>query len=169
MRLFVGLQPSPEFREALTRVQDRLRTVGATGRYLDPSNLHMTLAFIGEWPDDVTELLPTVKKPFPITLSHIGIFDEADVLWVGVKPSDALNSLAKRVRHDLADAGVPFDRKAFNPHITLMRKPSIPAQTMLADIEIPSATMMVDDVCLYRSDRGKNGMTYTVIGSSQKA
>jgi len=167
MRLFVGLQPTPEFREALTQIQGRLRAAGVAGRYLDPSNLHMTLAFIGEWPDDVTELLPTVENPFPITLSYIGIFDEADVLWAGVESSKTLNNLAKRVRHDLADAGVPFDRKAFNPHITLMRKPSIPSRVMLADIEIPSATMMVDDVCLYRSDRSKSGMMYSVIGCSR--
>lgn len=80
MRMFVGLQPSQEFREALALVQDRLRASSVTGRYLDPSNLHMTLAFIGEWPENVSELLPVVDKPFPITLSHIGIFEEADVL-----------------------------------------------------------------------------------------
>lgn len=47
MRLFIGLQPSQQFREALSLVQDSLRANGVTGRYLDPSNLHMTLAFIG--------------------------------------------------------------------------------------------------------------------------
>lgn len=166
MRLFVGLQPSQEFREALSLVQDSLRANGVTGRYLNPSNLHMTLAFIGEWPEDVTELLPVVEKPFTITLSHIGVFEEADVLWAGVQPSAELNNLARRVRHILADEGVPFDRKAFNPHITLIRKPSIPRQTVLSDIEIPAVTMTVNDVCLYRSDRGKSGMVYTVIGSS---
>jgi len=167
MRLFVGLQPSQEFREALSMVQDRLYANGVTGRYLDPSNLHMTLAFIGEWPEDVTELLPVIEKPFTITLSHIGVFEEADVLWAGVQPTAELNNLAKRVRHILADEGVPFDRKAFNPHITLMRKPSIPSQTVLSDIKIPAVPMTVHEVCLYRSDRGKSGMVYTVIGSSR--
>lgn len=107
-----------------------------------------------------------VEKPFTIILSHIGVFEEANVLWAGVQPSAELSNLAKRVRHILADEGVPFDRKAFNPHITLMRKPSIPNQTVLSDIEIHAATMTVDEVCLYRSDRGKSGMVYTVIGSS---
>lgn len=165
MRMFVGLQPSQEFREALALVQDRLRASSVTGRYLDPSNLHMTLAFIGEWPENVSELLPVVDKPFPITLSHIGIFEEADVLWAGVQPSEELRNLAKRVRHILADEGIPFDRKIFNPHITLMRKPSIPGNIVLSDIEIPAATMLIDKVCLYRSDRVKNGMVYSIIGS----
>ena len=167
MRMFVGIQPSWEFRESLTLIQDRLRENCVTGRYLDPSNLHMTLAFIGEWPENVSELLPGVEKPFPITLSHIGIFEEADVLWAGVQPSEELHNLARRVRHSLADEGIPFDRKSFNPHITLMRKPSIPGNMILSDIRIPAATMMVDEVCLYRSDRGKNGMVYTVIGQGR--
>lgn len=164
MRLFVGLQPSSDFRVALSEVQERLRSAGVTGRYLEPSNLHLTLAFIGEWPEDVTDVLPSVEKPFPITLSHLGIFPEADVLWAGVAPSEPLSNLAKRVRHALADAEIPFDRKTFNPHITLGRKPRIPENTALSDIGISPTTMFVSEVCLYRSDRSKNGMIYTVIG-----
>ena len=63
MRLFVGIRPSEAFRSALALLEDRLRAAGVTGRYLDASNLHMTLAFIGEWPEDpedVTAVLPEV-------------------------------------------------------------------------------------------------------------
>ena len=166
MRLFVGIRPPDEFRAALALLQDRLRAAGVTGRYLDPSDLHMTLAFIGEWPEDVTEVLPAVDKPFSLSLSCLGFFPEAKVLWAGVEKSDALARLAGRVRHSLAEAGIPFDPKRFNPHITLARKPSVPAGVIVSDIAIPSAAMKVEEVCLYRSDRGKNGMAYTVIGSS---
>ena len=168
MRLFVGLRPSDEFRSALSLLQDRLRAAGVTGQYLDSSNLHMTLAFIGEWPeeaDEVTEVLPEVEEPFVVTLSHIGFFPEAKVLWAGVEKSYELERLAGRVRHVLSDSGIPFDPKRFNPHITLARKPSVPAGVIVSEIEIPRAVMTVEEVCLYRSDRGKNGMVYTVIGS----
>lgn len=166
MRLFVGLKPPEGFRSALSVLQDRLRASGVTGRYLDPSNLHLTLAFIGEWPEDVTEALPAVGEPFSLTLSHIGFFPEAKVMWAGVEKSAALEHLAARVRHSLAEAGIPFDPKRFNPHITLVRKPSVPAGVIVSAIEVPPAEMEVEEVCLYRSDRGKNGMVYTVIGSS---
>lgn len=168
MRLFVGLRPTDEFRSALSLLQDRLRAAGVTGQYLDPSNLHMTLAFIGEWPEEVTEVLPEVEEPFSLVLSHIGFFPEAKVLWAGVEKSVALERLAGRVRHGLADSGIPFDPKRFNPHITLARKPSVPAGVVVSEIEIPRAEMTVEEVCLYRSDRGKNGMVYTVIGSSME-
>ena len=166
MRLFVGLRPSEAFRSALAEAQDRLRAASVAGRYLDPVYLHMTLAFVGEWSGEITPILPAVTEPFPVVLSHLGLFPEAKVLWAGVRPSPALNRLTESVRKTLAENGVPFDRKAFNPHITLVRKPSLPAGLVLPEMEIPSASMVVNEVCLYQSVHGENGMEYTVIGST---
>ena len=164
MRLFVGLEPTPDFRAALSEVQSRLRVAGVDGRYLSPSNLHMTLAFIGEWPEKVTETLPGVTEPFSITLSHLGVFTGAKVLWAGIKPSQELNDLAARVRMRLDAVGIPYDRQSFNPHITLIRKPFLPDEQLLTDIQIPSTSMIVKEVCLYQSTHEADGMKYTVIG-----
>ena len=168
MRIFVALQPTLMFQDTLASLQDQLRAAGVTGRYLTPSNLHMTLAFIGMWPEDIAGLLPSVQNPFPVTLSHLGIFPAAKVLWAGVEPSKALNSLACQVRQALTEAEIPFDRQDFNPHITLVRKPTIPDNLNLSEIHVPQATMIVEDVCLYRSDHGEQGMEYTVIGRSKQ-
>ena len=82
MRLFAGIRPTGEFRTALSLLQERLLSAGVTGRYYDPADLHMTLAFIGEWPDDVTPVLPPVETPFSITLSRPGLFPEAKVYFL---------------------------------------------------------------------------------------
>ena len=166
MRLFIALEPTREFREALAALQERIMYAGITARYYTPSNLHMTLAFIGQWPEDVSELLPRVAVPFSIALSHVGIFPEADVLYAGVKPSKELDALAGQVRRRLAEAGIPFDVKPFYPHITLARKPKLPERVDLDEITVPPAVMTVRDVCLYKSEHGENGMEYTVIGRS---
>ena len=166
MRIFAAVRPSDEFRVALSVLQDNLRTAGITGRYLDPSNLHMTLAFIGNWPENISNLLPEVTEPFPVTLSHPGIFPEARVLWAGMEPSPALDRLTAKVQGIFTATNIPFDPKPFNPHITLVRKPSVPDGMDLSKIPVPSASMTVKEVCLYRSDHGENGMVYTVIGSS---
>lgn len=166
MRLFVGLRPSESFWTGLSGLQSRLREAGVTARYLDPGNLHLTLAFIGQWPENISGILPAVDQPFELRLSHIGIFPEARVIWAGVKPSAALDQLAERVRNRLKEAGIPFDPKPFVPHITLGRKPVVPAGLNLTGIEVPPAEMTVTEVCLYRSDRCETGMVYSVIGSS---
>ena len=166
MRLFVGLEPPPAFRTALSSLQSRLQAAGVAARYYDPSSLHLTLAFIGEWPENVTGILPETAQPFPLRLSRVGIFPEAKVIWAGVEESAELNRLAQRVRQSLAEAGIPFDPKPFVPHITLGRKPFVPENVRLPEIAVPPAVMTVKDVCLYRSDRGDSGMVYSVIGRS---
>ena len=164
MRLFAALQPSDILLEALSDLQNRLRMAGVAGRYLDPAGLHLTLAFIGEWPDDVTAVLPSVEEPFPVTLSGIGVFRQAKVLWAGVEPSAPLNGLAALVRQKLRSAGIPYDPQDFNPHITLIRKPVLPDEGLLSEIRPLPAVMTVRRVCLYRSERREEGMAYTVIG-----
>ena len=166
MRLFVGVEPTPDFRAALAEVQTRLFAAGAEGRYLPPSNLHMTLAFIGEWPEDVMEILPAIPKPFSITLSGLGVFTGAKVLWAGVRPSPELNGLAAEVRKRLDAAEIPYDRQSFNPHITLIRKPVLPGGEILTSVQAPPVSMTVKEVCLYRSVHEVDGMKYIVIGRS---
>ena len=166
MRLFVALQPDPGFLSALSALQNRCREAGVAARYLAPSNLHLTLAFIGEWPEEITSLLPEPEEPFSVTLDRVGFFPQADVLWAGTAPNPALDRLAARVRERLTRAGVPFDPKPFYPHITLGRKPAFPPGFRPDGIRVPAVSMPVREVCLYRSDHGPNGMIYTVIGRS---
>ena len=72
-----------------------------------------------------------------------------------------LHNTAAQIRHFLADADIPFDRKKFSPHITLIREPNKP---VLPAIEIPDASMTVGEIALMRSERGRSGMIYTEIG-----
>ena len=166
MRLFVGLEPTPDFRAALSELQRQLQTAGVDGRYLSPSNLHMTLAFIGEWPENVLGALPRIT-PFSITLSHLGLFTGAKVLWAGIRPTPALKDLATKVRKQLDAADIPYDRQSFNPHITLIRKPMLPSEQVLSTIQVAPASMIVQEVCLYQSTHEADGMTYTVIGRAR--
>ena len=163
MRLFIGLQPTEAFRQALTETQNRLWAAGVTGRGLESGNLHMTLAFIGEWPEPEGVPLPGVEEPFSITLDRVGLFPQAKVLWAGVRPCEALDRLARRTAELLDGAGIPFDRKPFAPHITLVRKPALPEGIRLEEIPVPPAEMTVGEVCLYRSHREETGMMYTVV------
>ena len=165
MRLFIALKPGKSFLSALIKLQDGLRAAGIGGKYLEPSNLHLTLAFVGQWEEDIAPLLPPVGQPFTVALDRVGIFPGADVLWAGFEPSAELNALAESVRTRLTGAGVPFDPRPFYPHITLARKPSLPDGLALDAFKVPRAGMTVEEVCLYKSERGENGMVYTVIGT----
>ena len=166
VRLFIAVEPSPAFRAALSALQQQLAAAGVTGQWLTPENFHLTLAFIGEWPEECPPPLPPPGAPFPIALSHPGVFQRAKVLYAGIAPSAELTALAERTQSCLTEAGIPFDSKPFVPHITLARKPSVPPGLLLPEFPVPPARMEVRGACLYRSQREESGMAYTVIRRS---
>ena len=162
MRLFIAINLSESMKAALLRAQNEMLDRGVRGNYSPEENLHLTLAFVGEYPDaaPVLQALSAVSfSPFTLQLDGLGCFD--DLWWAGLQASDELNTLARRVRHALAEHGISFDRKRFSPHITLLRK----ARGAMPGIRIGSAGMTVEEVSLMRSDRGRHGMIYTELGS----
>ncbi len=163
MRLFIAVALSDSMRSSLVRIQNAWYRAGVRGRYSPEENLHITLAFIGEYPapDAVLDALSTVSfEPIPLALDGIGSF--GDLWWAGLAGSPALEAVSRRILRALAENRIPFDRKRFSPHITLLRKAAVP---VIPPVEIMPASMVADSIVLFRSDRGKNGMIYTGIGS----
>ena len=163
MRLFVAVNFNEEILAALEETQAMLQKRGLRGRYAPPENLHLTLAFLGEYPDPdrVLEVMDTLDfDPFPLTLEGFGRF--GDLWWAGLARSEPLNALVRRLRRALAENDIPFDRKRFSPHITLVRKGGFDGKPPA--VEVPKAEMTVDRFSLMRSDRGKRGMIYTELG-----
>ena len=161
MRLFLAIRLSDEMRSALLSAQNNLYDRGVRGNYTAEENLHLTLAFIGEYPDaqPVLDALSGVSfSPFVLELEGMGCF--GDLWWAGLRPSAPLDTLVRAVRHALAAAGIPFDRKRFSPHITLLRR----ASGVMPGVLIGDAEMRIDAFSLMRSDRGRNSMIYTELG-----
>jgi len=86
----------------------------------------------------------------------------ADLWWAGLKPSPGLQGYVRQLRHALAEAGIPFDRKRFSPHITVLRRASM-GMSRLPEVSDKGVCMIADHASLMRSDRGKRGMIYTEI------
>ena len=76
-----------------------------------------------------------------------------------------LSTLARRLRRALAENDIPFDRKRFTPHITLVRRPVYQRDPRLGTMAIPPAAMEADRISLMLSTRGKSGMIYTELGA----
>ncbi|MBR5722906.1 MAG: RNA 2',3'-cyclic phosphodiesterase [Oscillospiraceae bacterium] len=163
MRLFIAILPAPNIRQALLDAQNILRKRRFSGHYTDERNLHLTLSFIGEYndPDAVLDAMEAIPPaPFPLTLSgYIGSF--GNLLWAGAAQSPAAEQYAKQLRRALAERGIPFDRKKFHPHITLLRNAE--SRLPFSDIVLAKECMTVRRISLMRSDFGKHGAQYTEI------
>jgi 2'-5' RNA ligase len=165
MRLFIAILLNDQMKNALLQMQDDMRERGVQGNFTPEENMHLTVAFIGDYPDPQDVLDVIEESAFrPVDLRHYGIGSFGELWYAGLQENKALYAYVKRLRHGLADAGIPFDRKRFTPHITLIRKPLYRHTEDIAGIELPKASMIADHISLMRSDRGKHGMIYTEIG-----
>ena len=128
MRLFFGLSLPEEVR-AVTRqcALEAQRII--PGRYALSENHHITLAFLGEVPQerlkDAQRVLEgCVSFPAPkLTLCGFSHFGRAEngILILRVKSEPALDSLHEVLVSALETEGLPADRGPFAPHITLAR------------------------------------------------
>ena len=165
MRLFIAIQFDRQVLNALTHFQDELKKCAVIGNYTKADNLHLTMAFIGEYndPDEVLTAMKTVTfKPFEIELDGYGRFGE--IFWAGISGEKKLTSLANQLRQALSDADIPYDKKSFRPHITLIRRTSFRGDNRIPVECISDCGMTVKRISLMKSERGKNGMIYTEVG-----
>ncbi len=154
MRLFIAIQLSDNTKKALVNLMHELKKQGVEGNYVPAQNLHMTLAFIGEYDDPakIKEVISRVPVPeFRLSLSDMGNF--GNILWAGVKGNQKLKAYVKDLRSALDVEGIPYDRDKFVPHITLIRKYTAKRSYK---VSMPKAEMMVKKASLMKSEQ-KNG------------
>jgi 2'-5' RNA ligase len=162
MRLFIAIELEDRIKNELCMIQKRIKHQGMKGNFTSRENMHLTLAFIGEYsdPEQISDALSNIMfEPMKLALEGFGCF--RDLYWIGIKEDKGLTENVKRIRRALSDNGIPFDRKKFVPHITLARKIEYDRQ-LPTDCPFPAA-MDVEYISLMRSDKGKNGMIYTTI------
>ncbi len=124
-RLFFALWPGTAERQALAAAANCVTLEG--GRRVPPSNLHVTLAFIGAV-DAVGEAAclraagRVEAAPFALDVDRVGHFPRARVAWLGLgEPPAALTALVATLRARLAEEAVNFDPRPFRCHVTIAR------------------------------------------------
>lgn len=158
MRLFIAITLSKEMKKTLVTYMHDLKKQGVEGRFVPAQNLHMTMAFIGEYenPDKVKRVIEQIPMPpFRLTLSEQGRF--GNLLWIGVKGNQKLKSYNKNLREALKQNNIPFDHADFVPHITLVRKFSAKKPYQ---VTLPKAEMIVEKVSLMKTEMKDGKVRY---------
>jgi RNA 2',3'-cyclic 3'-phosphodiesterase len=135
VRLFVALEIPAAVRDNLAAQVEKLRELSAKvadkrPRWVRSENLHVTLKFIGEVSPTrlagIRGALSAIRSDALVKIKFhgLGFFPNEQhprVLWAGLDASANLPSLAGDIDGALETQGIPCERRAFTPHLTLAR------------------------------------------------
>jgi 2'-5' RNA ligase len=124
MRLFTALALPDPVSDSLLALQ-----AGVPGaRWQKREQLHLTLRFIGEMDGrdaaSIDDALATISAPaFTLELKGVGSFGGKIPrdLWAGVRASEPLMHLQRKIESALQRIGLEPDGRKFTPHVTLAR------------------------------------------------
>ena len=189
MRIFVALDLEEEIRRRIENFINEVRDLAPGARWVNPESLHVTLKFIGERPESMVKqieetLAATKAGLIELRYSETGFFPtprSARVFWVGIHAGGGLAELARKVEDGLAEIGIPKEKRAFSPHLTLARasggsgaperhkgdKPNRVFAKLQEQLSkrspIEFGTMTAREFFLYRSRLSPKGSTYAKI------
>jgi 2'-5' RNA ligase len=124
-RYFFAIWPGREISRQLARETNQLNI---RGRPHQPSDLHITLVFLGQVAEDQ---IPCMEKtadqirsaPFSLQIDSMGYWRRPRILWAGPKVTpEPLSQLVLDLQKGLAACGFEPERRQYKPHITLYRK-----------------------------------------------
>jgi 2'-5' RNA ligase len=177
MRLFTGVSIPPPLLETLTGVLAKLRSV-APLRWSPAENLHITLKFIGNWPEvrlgEITAALASVPQPgsFKIDLSGFGYFPNPHRprnFFAAVHAGPELASLATAIDEALYKIGCPPENRPYTPHLTLARMKDEDIRSLREHIAAMSnfqfGSFEAKQFHLYSSSQSGGGSMYSVLAS----
>ncbi|QYK04599.1 RNA 2',3'-cyclic phosphodiesterase [Shewanella zhangzhouensis] len=164
-RLFLGFALSDQERESMFKLQKRL---GAPGKPVAKTNLHMTLAFLGQTShcqrQTLEAALEGVAMPgFEQRLSTLVHWRGAGVLCLWGKATDSgLTDLYQGCQSLCHTLGLHQSEHSFNPHITLFRKVK---QYQVPEWQPEPVILRPDTLNLYLSNSTPAGVRYEVLQS----
>ncbi len=168
-RQFIALDLPDSVRGELARLCEPLEEV----RWTEPAQLHVTLRFLGEVPEErreeaVRRLAGIRVEPFVLPVEGVGVFPPKGpprVVWAGTgRGHPRLFQLRQRIDDALIGAGLDFDLRTFHAHVTLGRCGEDAARSIkgwrLRHEGFIGAPFRVDHFSLYESVLGAAGPEY---------
>ena len=182
MRLFIAVPIPESLKDRVGEILLPLRRTNADYKWVEPRNLHLTLAFLGETPEDrIPEIEAAIGKAvegrgaFELAFGEFGAFDSLErprVLWLGAREGSAsLKEIAEGLLSALREGGLLPEKekdRPFSAHLTLgrMRSPRDLHRLKAALKSPPSLEGLgcrVDRLVLYESKLSPRGPLYREI------
>ncbi len=178
MRLFIAIKI--EGISTIHSLLEDIRLLGTDVKLVEPENVHVTLAFLGEVEDsklnDIKRAMDSVSfSKFSITLRGIGAFPSLSrprVVWVGIeKGFSQMKEIREKLVQNLKKVGVrPENDNEFLPHVTLGRVKGPRNLSKLSEFITRNADIMVGEmevreITLFKSTLTPRGPIYEQLHS----
>lgn len=175
MRLFIAAPISSEVEKELTGIIARLKDAGAAVKWVAPSNIHLTLKFLGNSDE---RLLPELKKSIDVVaqnhsaiesgIAGLGCFPNVNrprVYWVGLlSGKEKLSALAQDLENETHLLGFEKENRPFKSHLTLGRVKAPQGIQKLNEIvkslKVRELKMTIDRIILFKSTLTPRGPIY---------
>lgn len=175
MRLFIAINFTSEVKNHLSKTIQGLSKEAISGNFTRTSNLHLTLAFLGEVsPIRVHDIMKVMNQAamgidsFEIEVGGLGKFIKYEELlyWCGVRENETLTKLQHRLIQELKAYEFSVDDKPFRPHITLVRRCRMNSNFDENEFakKISPIFMEVTTINLMKSEHKEGKLTYTRLG-----
>lgn len=179
-RTFCAIELTYDVRTQLQEHVRRLREAvpEASGSWSKPENVHLTLKFFGNVPQDklrrISDAAARVASEFSsfqIRIGGTGVFprrSRPQVLWIGVEDASGhLSDLQQRLEEEFAREGFPKEDRGYKPHLTIARPRRPEDARPLAEAHIQTTfsfiEVAVNEFVVFRSQLSPKGSIYTVI------
>lgn len=175
MRSFIAVDIKNEKVEAAV---EELKKVNADVKAVEPQNLHLTLKFLGEIPEDAVEKIHAAMQlslksfqPFSVSLRSIGVFPSLKymrVVWIGIKEGrENLIEMQRGMEANLRELNFKPEQR-FDPHLTIGRVKSQRGKEELKNFVLKHentdfGSAVVDEVEFKKSVLTPKGPIYSTV------
>lgn len=175
IRTFICLELPNNLISRLSELQKKLALLGESVGWVKPTNIHLTLRFLGDVEAErQSELKQTVESAvvgcgrFNITALSSGAFPNLRnprVFWVSLQDSEGkLLQMQKSIETELQRSGFGKEDKPFSPHLTIGRVREGNAKKtaeLLGQLGFEKEDFEVREVIIMRSDLSRDGAKYS--------
>lgn len=174
VRAFLAIDLDDDLKPKINRIIKEFKAINTKIKYVELTNLHLTLKFFGDIDTNGLDLLEdkiagvvSDFEPFDIQIKGCGAFpnnNHIKVIWIGIDEDNLIKQLHDRLDGEFSKLGFDKDRK-FSTHLTIGRMKTAKnknkvKQTIEEFENVEIGQMKVDKISLKKSTLTPSGPIY---------
>jgi RNA 2',3'-cyclic 3'-phosphodiesterase len=184
-RTFIAVEIDSAIRSRAEELINLLRAAEADVKWVESQNLHITLQFLGEVPEQlIADTCKAVEKgaaqvrPFDLEVGTAGAFPNSNrprTLWIGANAgSQQMAELHEFVALELAELGFADEDRKFQTHLTIGRTRSGKnvaelGRSLKQQTGFVAGWMRVEKATVFSSKLQRGGPIYEVLSTARLA